>query len=116
MEQGQQADLDTRLKQIVTDLSAEFRGTFSQETVERCAQGSLARLGHVHVTLYVPIFVHRFTRERWSDRARGGGRGGHCPDGWVDRDARLPGHHLVRRLKGGALRSAVLRTGRERGS
>jgi arsenate reductase (thioredoxin) len=52
------------LQSEIDRLFEEFRGVFSRETIEKCAQESLARLGKVRVSQYVPVFVYRFTRER----------------------------------------------------
>jgi arsenate reductase (thioredoxin) len=45
-------------------LSDEFAGTFSAETVERYMAESLEALGGARLKDFVPLFVHRFARER----------------------------------------------------
>jgi arsenate reductase len=45
-------------------LKAEFAGTFSAETVERYMAESLEALGGARLKEFVPLFVHRFARER----------------------------------------------------
>jgi arsenate reductase (thioredoxin) len=45
-------------------LRDEFAGTFSAETVERFMAESLEALGGARLKDYVPLFVHRFARER----------------------------------------------------
>jgi protein-tyrosine-phosphatase len=59
-------DLITRghLERGLARLRDEFAGTFSGETVERYMAESLAALGGARVTNFVPLFVHRFARER----------------------------------------------------
>ncbi len=59
-------DLVTRghLERGLDDLAAEFGGTFSTETVERYMAESLQALGGARVKTFVPLFCHRFARER----------------------------------------------------
>jgi arsenate reductase len=59
-------DLITRghLDKGLEKLGDEFAGTFSAETIERFMAESLAALKNVRFTDYVPLFVHRFARER----------------------------------------------------
>ncbi|HZD69407.1 MAG TPA: arsenate reductase ArsC [Actinomycetes bacterium] len=45
-------------------LADEFRGVFSLETVERFVDESLDRLSGARVVDFIPLFVHRFARER----------------------------------------------------
>jgi arsenate reductase (thioredoxin) len=45
-------------------LEEEFAGVFSGETVERFMAESLEALGHSRLKDFVPLFVHRFARER----------------------------------------------------
>ncbi len=45
-------------------LHEEFRGTFSPETIERYVQASMEELSFSRVPDFVPLFVHRFARER----------------------------------------------------
>jgi arsenate reductase len=45
-------------------LIEEFRGVFSAETVERYVRESLADLSIARFHDFVPLFVHRFARER----------------------------------------------------
>src|SRR5918997_3984139 len=67
----------TKLRELTTDLHPrghlekglealreEFAGTFSAETVERYMAESLESLGGARLTDFVPLFVHRFARER----------------------------------------------------
>jgi arsenate reductase len=64
------ADLDVdliirgHLEKGLDHLSDEFAGTFSAETVERYMAESLEALGGARLKDYVPLFVHRFARER----------------------------------------------------
>jgi protein-tyrosine-phosphatase len=59
-------DLITRghLEKGLASLREEFGGTFSAETVERFMAESLESLGGARLTDFVPLFVHRFARER----------------------------------------------------
>ena len=45
-------------------LSEEFAGTFSGETIERFMAESLEALGGARLQNFIPLFVHRFARER----------------------------------------------------
>src|ERR671910_2618642 len=59
-------DLITRghLEKGLERMRDEFTGTFSAETVERFMAESVAALGGARLKNYVPLFVHRFARER----------------------------------------------------
>jgi arsenate reductase (thioredoxin) len=59
-------DLITRghLERGLARLREEFAGTFSAETVERYMAESLQALGGARLKDFVPLFVHRFARER----------------------------------------------------
>jgi arsenate reductase (thioredoxin) len=59
-------DLITRghLEKGLATLQSEFQGIFSAETVERFMAESLEALSGARVKDYVPLFVHRFARER----------------------------------------------------
>jgi arsenate reductase (thioredoxin) len=59
-------DLITRghLQKGLDHLTAEFAGTFSAETVERYMAESLQALAGARLKDFVPLFVHRFARER----------------------------------------------------
>jgi protein-tyrosine-phosphatase len=59
-------DVITRdhLKKGLESLRAEFEGVFSAETIERYMAESLQALGHSRLNDFVPLFVHRFARER----------------------------------------------------
>jgi protein-tyrosine-phosphatase len=45
-------------------LADEFRGVYSQETIERFITESLDLLGGSRINVYVPVLAHRFARER----------------------------------------------------
>jgi protein-tyrosine-phosphatase/DNA-binding transcriptional ArsR family regulator len=45
-------------------LAEEFRGIFSLETIERFVDESIDRLSGARVVDFIPLFVHRFSRER----------------------------------------------------
>ena len=59
-------DLITRghLEKGLENLRDEFTGTFSAKTVERFMAESLEALGGARLKDFVPLFVHRFARER----------------------------------------------------
>jgi arsenate reductase (thioredoxin) len=59
-------DLITRghLQKGLDHLTEEFAGTFSTETVERYMAESLQALAGARLKDFVPLFVHRFARER----------------------------------------------------
>jgi arsenate reductase len=48
----------------IASLKKEFAGMFSAETVDRWADDSLERLSGARFHDFVPLFVHRFARER----------------------------------------------------
>jgi arsenate reductase len=50
--------------QAADRLADEFAGIFSQETIARYMAESTDLLGEARVNVYVPVLVHRFTRER----------------------------------------------------
>ena len=52
------------LEKGLESLSDEFAGVFSPETVERYMAESVGDLPAARVQNYVPLFVHRFARER----------------------------------------------------
>jgi arsenate reductase (thioredoxin) len=59
-------DLITRghLERGLGGLRDEFAGTFSPETIERYMAESLEALGGARLKDFLPLFVHRFARER----------------------------------------------------
>jgi arsenate reductase len=66
--QLQQLDVDvitrSHLERGLEALEEEFAGIFSSETVERYMTESLEQLPSGRVKNFVPLFVHRFARER----------------------------------------------------
>ena len=52
------------LERGLAGLREEFAGTFSSETIERYMADSLEVLGGARLKDFVPLFVHRFARER----------------------------------------------------
>jgi arsenate reductase (thioredoxin) len=64
--QDLQVDVITRnhLEKGLKNLEAEFAGVFSKETVERFMAESLEALKGSRLKDFVPLFVHRFARER----------------------------------------------------
>lgn len=49
---------------ICNELAEEFAGIFSPETIERIVSESLGSLDKARVQAFVPLFIHRFARER----------------------------------------------------
>ena len=54
------------LKGVLVSLEEEFAGIYSPETVERYVAESLDRLTGARVVDFIPLFVHRYARERLS--------------------------------------------------
>ena len=48
----------------IESLAEEFRGIFSLETIERYVDESVDRMSGARVVDFIPLFVHRFARER----------------------------------------------------
>jgi arsenate reductase (thioredoxin) len=48
----------------IESLATEFRGIFSLETIERYVNESVDRLSGARVVDFIPLFVHRFSREQ----------------------------------------------------
>lgn len=61
-----EVDVITRehLMRGLTALSEEFGGVFAPETIERYMAESLAQLEGARIENFVPLFVHRFAREK----------------------------------------------------
>jgi arsenate reductase len=61
-----EVDVITRnhLERGLESLTSEFAGVFSAETVERYMAESLTALSGTRLDDFVPLFVHRFARER----------------------------------------------------
>ncbi len=59
-------DLVTRghLEKGLVALHDEFSGVFATETIERFMAESLDEIGSARIENFVPLFVHRFARER----------------------------------------------------
>ena len=52
------------VRKAAAALEDEFRGVFSQETIERFLADSLETLGGSRINVFVPVLAHRFARER----------------------------------------------------
>jgi arsenate reductase len=48
----------------IESLHEEFRGIYSLETIERFVDESIDRMAGARVVDFIPLFVHRFARER----------------------------------------------------
>lgn len=57
-------DLRFHLEHVVDRLAEEFPGLFSRQTLVRTVADSYVSLGKVTVATYLPVFAHRFARER----------------------------------------------------
>jgi hypothetical protein len=55
-------------------LAEEFTGIFSHETIARYIAESTDLLGEARINVFVPVLVHRFTRERLKALAQVEGR------------------------------------------
>jgi arsenate reductase (thioredoxin) len=64
--QDLEVDLITRghVEKGLVALQSEFEGVFSPETIERYVAESLAAMEGARIKDFVPLFVHRFARER----------------------------------------------------
>ena len=64
----QELDIDvitrSHLERGLESLEQEFTGMFSSETIERYMAESLEQLPGDRISNFVPLFVHRFARER----------------------------------------------------
>ncbi len=58
----------------IASLKKEFAGIFSPQTVDRWCDDSLARLSSARFHNFVPLFVHRFARERLRALAQSEGK------------------------------------------
>jgi protein-tyrosine-phosphatase len=52
------------VRQAADRLADEFKGIFSEQTIERYITESLDLLGEARINVYVPVLAHRFARER----------------------------------------------------
>ena len=52
------------VRQAAERLSEEFKGIYSEQTIERYIAESLDLLGGARINVYVPVLAHRFARER----------------------------------------------------
>ena len=58
----------------IADLAEEFRGVFALETVERYVSESIDRMSGARLTDFIPLFIHRFSRERLRALAQSEGK------------------------------------------
>ena len=61
---GEYGTSDEMVGHICEQLADEFTGTFSPETIKRFVAESFESLSHARVQAFVPLFIHRFARER----------------------------------------------------
>jgi arsenate reductase len=55
---------EVALRREIARLAEEFEGIFGRETVDRYVRESLEQLQGARISDFVPLFVHRFARER----------------------------------------------------
>jgi protein-tyrosine-phosphatase len=58
----------------IASLSEEFRGIFSPETIDRYVNESIDRMKGARLTDFLPLFVHRFSRQRLMALAQSEGK------------------------------------------
>jgi arsenate reductase len=62
------------LARPIAQLCEEFAGIFSAETVERYIDESIDQMAGARITNFIPLFVHRFARQRLRALAQAEGR------------------------------------------
>jgi protein-tyrosine-phosphatase len=62
------------VERAAENLESEFAGVFSKETIERFIAESTDLLGESRLNVFVPVLVHRFTRERLKALAQAEGK------------------------------------------
>jgi protein-tyrosine-phosphatase len=62
-----------RVRRDVEELAVEFEGVFGLEAIRRCADETLDCFQDAPVQEYVPLLVHKFTRERLKASAQAQG-------------------------------------------
>jgi arsenate reductase len=63
-----------QIENAAKELHAEFAGTFSEETIARYIEESSDLLSGARISTYIPLLVHRFTRERLGALAQAQGQ------------------------------------------
>jgi protein-tyrosine phosphatase-like protein len=61
---GEYGTSDEMVAHICEQLADEFTGTFSPETIKRFVAESFDSLSNAPVQAFVPLFIHRFAKER----------------------------------------------------
>jgi len=62
---AEQGELRLRIRREAEALQREFAGTFSTETIERYVDESFENIrDRARLAAFIPVFVHRYTRER----------------------------------------------------
>ena len=73
-----QTQLDPQTQRVfdteIEKLRDEFRGTFGPETIERYVSESIDRMSGARLVDFLPLFVHRFARERLRALAQSEGK------------------------------------------
>jgi protein-tyrosine-phosphatase len=64
MSQTLDAVTQHHIRQAAESLAREFKGIYSEATIERYIAESLDLLGGTRINVYVPVLAHRFARER----------------------------------------------------
>jgi protein-tyrosine-phosphatase len=55
---------DRHLRESIDDLSVEFAGVFSHETIERYVREALDHFADARIATYIPLLAYRYSRER----------------------------------------------------
>jgi arsenate reductase (thioredoxin) len=63
-------EIRSLIKGVSARLVEEFKGVFSSETIQRSVAESWEMFSEVKITVFVPMFVERFTRDRLRALAR----------------------------------------------
>ena len=64
MQQALDPVTEHHIDQAAKELTREFAGTFSQETIDRYLRESTDLFGGARISMFVPVLAHRFARER----------------------------------------------------
>lgn len=67
-----QPGLQSRVIEAAAQLAAEFKGTFSAQTVELLTRRTFDSFSGARITEFVPLLIYRDTRERLLSIARTG--------------------------------------------
>jgi protein-tyrosine-phosphatase len=74
VEQQLNPEVREHVKRLTGGLAEEFRGVYSHETIQRYVDESVEGLASARFQEFVPLFVHRFARERLRALAQAEGK------------------------------------------